>query len=285
MVRPLKALEAHKGLIKELRDDDIPLPEICQILLRDHECDVSESTLKRRLHDWSFLKQIRLIETPELHLEIVYLFKDIGLPDTDIVRVLVDKGYEINVRKVQEIRKRLGLRCRLLREEVDEAIEEVRQLLQVEIHENGEFGIARSFGARHMYTHLNTRGVDGDGDRKISHTMIQAAFREVDPEGLIRRWHELKAARGEFIVPGPNFVWSIDGYCKLRFMGIEIYAGIDGYARFVPWHYCGISNDTAVSSLIQYLNVAKEGDTIPLHIRSDRGPEILMVVDVHYLLY
>ena len=126
MVRPLKALEAHKGLIKELRDDDIPLPEICQILLKDHECDVSESTLKRRLHDWSFLKQIRLIETPELHLEIVYLFKDIGLPDGDIVRVLVDRGYEINVRKVREIRKRLGLRYCLLREEVNKAIEEVR---------------------------------------------------------------------------------------------------------------------------------------------------------------
>ena len=99
----------YKGLIKELRDNDIPLPEICQILLRDHEYDVSESTLKWRLHDWSFLKQIHLIETPELHLEIVYLFKDISLPDTDIIRVLVDKGYEINIRKVQEIRKRLEL--------------------------------------------------------------------------------------------------------------------------------------------------------------------------------
>ena len=46
MVRPLKALEAHKGLIKELRDDDIPLPEIYQIFLKDYEYNISKSTLK-----------------------------------------------------------------------------------------------------------------------------------------------------------------------------------------------------------------------------------------------
>jgi hypothetical protein len=69
-------------------------------------------------------------------------------------------------------RKALGLRRRLLRAEVDQAVEEVRQLLQMEIHDNGEFGTARRFGARHMHTHLNTRGVNGGGNIKISHTII-----------------------------------------------------------------------------------------------------------------
>jgi hypothetical protein len=285
MPRPSITLEPYKDQIKALRDDGITLPGICGILQEEHGCTVELSTLKRRLKRWGYLKQIRLIETPELHLLIVYLFKDIGLPDADIVRVLSDKGFNVNTRKLQEIRKRLGLRRRLLAEELDDAIAEVRQLLLQEVHGNGEFGTARSFGTGHMHTHLNTRGIEGAGDIKISHAIIREAFRVVDPEGVIRRWHELKAARGEFIVPGPNFVWSIDGYCKLRFMGIEIYAGIDGYSRFVPWHYCGISNDTAVSSLVQFLNVVEEEDTLPLHIRSDRGPETPMVADAQYLLH
>ena len=54
--------------------------------------------------------------------------------------------------------------------------------------------------------YLNTRGINGDRNRIISYTIIKVTFQEIDPEGLICRWHELKATRGEFIVPGPNFV-------------------------------------------------------------------------------
>jgi hypothetical protein len=38
-----------------------------------------------------------------------------------------------------------------------------------------------------MYTHLNTRDVNKDKDYKINYTIIQVAFQEVNPEGLIRR--------------------------------------------------------------------------------------------------
>jgi hypothetical protein len=60
--------------------------------------------------------------------------------------------------------------------------------------------------------------------------------------------------RGQYIVPGPNFIWSIDGYDKLKPYGIEIYACIDGYSRYVVWIYIGISNSTAVSCLCQFLD-------------------------------
>ncbi|KAH8772382.1 hypothetical protein BGZ57DRAFT_713837, partial [Hyaloscypha finlandica] len=61
------------------------------------------------------------------------------------------------------------------------------------------------------------------------------------------RSEEMKVARGEYNIHGPNFVWLIDGYCKLRFCGIEIYAGINAYSRFVPWIYIRILNSCAIS--------------------------------------
>lgn len=45
--------------------------------------------------------------------------------------------------------------------------------------------------------------------------------------------------RGEYIVDGPNAVWSVDGYEKLANWGIQIYAAIDAYSRYIIWFYVG----------------------------------------------
>ena len=57
------------------------------------------------------------------------------------------------------------------------------------------------------------------------------------------------------MVPGPNFLWSIDGYMKLQLYGIEIYAGIDAYSQYIIWIYVGITARTEVSVLKQFLDV------------------------------
>ena len=57
---------------------------------------------------------------------------------------------------------------------------------------------------------------------------------------------------------GPNDVWYIDGYMKLEPFGIEIYATIDGYSRYIVWIYVGITARTAVSVLRQATNAFQE---------------------------
>jgi hypothetical protein len=44
---------------------------------------------------------------------------------------------------------------------------------------------------------------------------------------------ERNIPRGEYWVPGPNYVWSVDGHMKLELFGIEIYAGVDAYSRYI----------------------------------------------------
>ena len=58
-------------------------------------------------------------------------------------------------------------------------------------------------------------------------------LQQVDPSGVAnRRLNLTMKPRGAYFVPGPNFVWSIDGHNKLSMYGIEIYAGIDAFSRY-----------------------------------------------------
>jgi hypothetical protein len=91
--------------------------------------------------------------------------------------------------------------------------------------------------------------------------------------------------RGEYIVDGPNFLWSIDGHDKLANYGIQIYAGIDAYSRRVLWLYVGNSNRTQLSVVRQFLNVVQEHNLCPDYIRSDRGSETPLVADAQYSFY
>ncbi|KAM6514324.1 hypothetical protein FALCPG4_015472 [Fusarium falciforme] len=45
--------------------------------------------------------------------------------------------------------------------------------------------------------------------------------------------------RKNFQVPGPNFMWPLDGYEKLKNFGFSIYACIDTYSRAIIWIYVG----------------------------------------------
>ena len=81
---------------------------------------------------------------------------------------------------------------------------------------------------------------------------------------------------------GPNYVWSVDGHSKLDYVGIQIYACIDAYSRYIVWIYVGVSAYTAVSVARQYLNTVKDTGIMLLKIRSDRGSETGILADIHW---
>jgi hypothetical protein len=54
--------------------------------------------------------------------------------------------------------------------------------------------------------------------------------KELNLEGVERRAKDLQRVRGEYIVLGLDFIWSIDGHDKLAAWGIQIYASIDAYS-------------------------------------------------------
>ena len=59
-------------------------------------------------------------------------------------------------------------------------------------------------------------------------------------------------------VQGPNFVWSTDGYDKLRHWGFYIHGCIDAYSRYIIWLHIGKSNKQSQLILKYYLDAIKE---------------------------
>ena len=55
-----------------------------------------------------------------------------------------------------------------------------------------------------------------------------------DPEGVAnRKGNKLK--RREYLSPGPNFLWHLDGYDKLKIFGFLIHGCMNGSSRFIVW--------------------------------------------------
>ncbi|KAG0643329.1 hypothetical protein HOY80DRAFT_1094323 [Tuber brumale] len=90
--------------------------------------------------------------------------------------------------------------------------------------------------------------------------------------------------REQFIVKGPNRVWSIDGHDKLSRFGFHIYASIDAFSRYIVWCYIGHYNRTAVSVNKQYLTAIAATNTIPKLIHSDKGRETVLLCNSHLVL-
>jgi hypothetical protein len=68
---------------------------------------------------------------------------------------------------------------------------------------------------------------------------------------------------------------------KLAPYGMEIYAAINAYSRYVIWIYVGISEMTAVSVLRQYLNTVTAIEYHPQVVRSDHKSETVLIADVY----
>lgn len=71
---------------------------------------------------------------------------------------------------------------------------------------------------------------------------------------------------------------------KLSLFGIEIYAAIDGYSRYILWVYIGISTRTAISVYKQYIDAVSTFGYLPQILRTDLGGETIYLGDAHWAL-
>ena len=89
-----------------------------------------------------------------------------------------------------------------------------------------------------MESELGT-GQCGKGYVKIMSSLslgrlFAVLLKVIDPRGVkARQKHRLE--RREYSVPGPNFIWHMDGYDKLKPYGVCIHGCIDGYSRRIMW--------------------------------------------------
>lgn len=95
-------------------------------------------------------------------------------------------------------------------------------------------------------------------------------MKHLDPGGVERRSrHKLK--RSTYSAKGPNFIWHLDGYEKLKPFGFSIPGAIDGYSRRILGLEVRSSNNNPRVVARYYLDCVKDLGGVPRTVRGDGG--------------
>ena len=110
-------------------------------------------------------------------------------------------------------------RCDLYRKGNSSDVNDVIKFTGAELN-----GIGSEIGYRQMHQRCI------QGDLRVSRKTVATIIKELDPEGFeLRRRKHLR--RRLYFARGPNWVWHIDGYDKLKPYGFNIHRAIDGFSR------------------------------------------------------
>jgi hypothetical protein len=192
--------------------------------------------------------------------EIIGYYFDKGYSHKEIVSVLATvHAITLSCRTIRRILKALG-RARHQppsRQTLATAVQFTQQQLQ----ESGQF-----LGYRALWKRLQSNKIH------LSQKKTLQMFRLMDGEGVAQRKRKC-IRRRDYINPGPNFVWHIDGYDKLKPYGFPIHGAIDGFSRRILWLEVGCTNNNPIVVAKFFCKAAIENSMLPCVVRADRGTE------------
>ena len=198
--------------------------------------------------------------------ELIQRYFHLGLKYGEIVALLLSQhGISICIRQLKRILQRLNLarRGRIIPEEI--VIETIRTELS---------GSGSSAGYRAMWKRLND-----DHRIPVSRETVRRLLRTLDPDGVDERSRN-RLRRRTYRVQGPNQIWHIDGYDKLKPFGFCIHGCIDGYSRRIIWLEVGSTNNDPAVVARYYLNSVRQIAGTPRIIRGDGGSENFRVAAI-----
>jgi len=102
--------------------------------------------------------------------------------------------------------------------------------------------------------------------------VIRLLLSILDPDGVnLRTARRLR--RRQYFAKGPNSVWHVDGYDKLKPYGLCISGCIDGFSRQVIWLnvYNTNNNPTVIGGY--YMEAVEHLASCPATVRADMGTE------------
>ncbi|KAL6229002.1 hypothetical protein BDW75DRAFT_117457 [Aspergillus navahoensis] len=274
--RPSINLEPYKDEITGLYLNNTVPNRIAEYLANSYGISATPRTIEARLRRWGIKKSNRTASTDQvLHARIMVLFYQVGLEEKELLKVLHLDGFKIEASTLKYLRHKLGLFRRTTNSMASQAqVEAVLSKLRTEL-KNGQL---EGYGKTFLHQHFRSQGLF------MARDCLYSLYRELAPTTVRRRLNNLQRHRGAYIVPGPDFIWSIDGYLKLVSYGFEIYAAIDAYSRYIIWIYVGTSSRTAVSILRQFLDILQVTKRQPCFIQSDRGTETILLAEAQHKL-
>ena len=109
---------------------------------------------------------------------------------------------------------------------------EVRRAIVSELRGPGQL-----FGYRTMWLTLKQKH-----GLCVKRETVMRMLRKLNPRGSLSRTR-LRFIRCTYHSMGPNYLWHIDWYDKLKLFGMTISGCIDGFSRRIMWLKCGPTNN------------------------------------------
>lgn len=270
-------------LITTLVESGQTVSQIRYSLILELGLRLSEQWVRDRLNLWDLeaprpYNCPRFIEAdlPAIQKEITRSFFESKQTDADLQVELWSMGFKLSLNRVRTIRKELRLLRRHLPEQADEELEQLREAMSLE--PRADILVPR------LTKKILPLFFKQEFKLSISREMAWRYLKQQYPEEMLNRIRVMARRRGGYLCPGPNYIWSIDAYCKLAHWGIEVYACIDAYSRYIIWAHVGHTAQTQRSVCLQYMDTIRRLEYLPLIIRSDHGVETGMIAGAHYWL-
>ena len=197
--------------------------------------------------------------------EVIQTYFNLGFKAQEIVLFLVSvHGIRISLRHLKRILSRLGCSRRRFQSNLDEIVEKELK------------GSESLLGYRAMHQRLlNQYGL------LTTREVVRHVLKIFDPEGVEHRLrHRLR--RRVYRSKGPNYLWHIDGYDKLKPFGFCIHGAIDGFSRRILWLEVASKNSEPKVIAQYYLDYVRQFGGTARIIRGDRGTENVSLAAIQH---
>ena len=190
--------------------------------------------------------------------EHVTMYFDLGLSNAEILAFLaLAHRIVISMSTLKRTLRRLKLRRR----------KDYSDLLDVAMFITKEH---QTSGQLYGYRWMHLKCIQNN--LRVPRDTVYEIMKILDPEGIAaRKRHRLR--RRQYKSKGPNFVWHIDSYDKLKPYGIAINGCIDGFSRNIVWLEASTTNSDPKVVAYYYIQAVKRKAGCPRRIRSDMGTE------------
>lgn len=167
-------------------------------------------------------------------------------------------GIKISLRTLKTQLKNAGM----FRRQNYSSLNDVRNAIRAELRGPGQL-----FGYRTMWLALQQKH-----KLRVKRNNVMRLLQELNPRGTEQRTRR-RFVRRSYHSMGPNYLWHVDGYDKLKPFGFAISGCIDGFSRRVLWLICGQSNNDPAVIAHNFLTTVQRLGVVPMRLRTDCGTE------------
>lgn len=201
--------------------------------------------------------------------ELVKLYFSLGLNYRDITTLLAQRHqFIVSERHLKRILKSSNL----FRRKGYTCLRRVIAFIQENLQTSGQL-----HGYRWMYSKCKEYGIH------VKKEEVRLILKELDPRGVeLRRTRRLH--RRSYFAKGPNYIWHLDSYDKLKPFGICINGCIDGFSRKIVWLNAFTTSSDPKIVGGYYMDAVERQGGCPRIVRGDRGTENVKVRDFQRFL-